>query len=271
MSDIKKFAFLGVGNMASAIINGMKTDMICLYDRDKQKYNAFFNKPYLKAQSASEAVAYADYVILAVKPQNFEELLNEIKTDRVKLDNKVFISIAAGISTDHICHLLGQEVSVIRTMPNTPLLICRGVTALCRNQRVTEDEYRVIEAMFSTNGITFELPEDKMNAVIAATSSAPAYVYLFIKAIKDTATASGIDNPDLLNIIAEMVIGAAEMIKCSSLTPAELIKAVSSPNGTTERALSVLNDHHFAKIISEAMNACTARAEEIAANISYKS
>lgn len=267
MSKIKKYAFLGVGNMASAIIGGMNTDFICLYDRDEQKYIAFSDKPYLKTHSAAEAVAYADYIILSVKPQNFEELLNEIKESGISLKGKVFVSIAAAVSTGYICRLLACDVPVIRTMPNTPLLIGRGVTALCRNEQVTAETFDDIKALFASNGTTFELPEEKMNTIIAATASAPAYVYLFIKSISDAAIASGIDNPDILTIIADMVIGAAEMIKHSPMTPDELIRAVTSPNGTTERALSVLNERNFTGIISDAMNACTARAEEIDANM----
>jgi pyrroline-5-carboxylate reductase len=103
-----------------------------------------------------------------------------------------------------------------------------------------------------------------MNTVIAATSSAPAYVYLFIKAITDAAK---IDRPDMLKFIADMVIGSAEMIKRSPMSPDELIRAVTSPNGTTERAMKIFTERDFAGIIAEAMDACTALADEIAAGM----
>ena len=262
-----KFAFLGVGNMASAIIGGMNTDLICLYDRDMQKYAAFSDKPYITAACAADAVAYADYIVLSVKPQNFDEILTEIKSSGCSLDGKVFVSIAAAVSIDYICGKLSRDVPVVRTMPNTPLLIGYGVTALCRNDQVTGDDFADITALFSSNGATFELPEDKMNTVIAATSSAPAYVYLFIKAITDAATASGIDRPDMLGFIADMVIGSAEMIKRSPMSPDELIRAVTSPNGTTERAMKIFKERGFTDIIADAMDACSERAEEIAAGM----
>ncbi len=267
MSKSKKYAFLGVGNMASAVIGSMDTDLICLYDVDKQKYSAFSGKPYVCAESAAEAVTYADYIVLSVKPQNFAGLLDEIRESGIGLGAKVFVSIAAAVSTEYISRRLGTDVPVIRTMPNTPLLIGRGVTALCRSGGVTEEAFRDITALFASGGTVFELPESKMNTVIAATSSAPAYVYLFIKAIADAAAASGIDRPDILTIVSDMVAGAAEMIKRSPLTPDELIRAVTSPNGTTERAMRVLKENNFTGIISEAMTACTDRAEEIAADM----
>lgn len=267
MSKQKKFAFLGVGNMASAIIGGMNTDLICLYDRDIQKYAALSDKPYITAACAAEAVTYADYIILSVKPQNFDELLTEIKDSGCSLDGKIFVSIAAAVSIAYICSKLGRDVPVVRTIPNTPLLIGCGVTALCRNEQVTDDIFFDINELFSSNGATFELPEDKMNTVIAVTSSAPAYVYLFIKALTDAAAASGIDRPDMLKFIADMVIGSAEMIKRSPMSPDELIRAVTSPNGTTERAMRMFAERDFTGIIADAMDACTARAEEIAAGM----
>lgn len=267
MSEQKKYAFLGTGNMASAIIGSMKTAHICLYDRDKQKYNAFADKPYITAENAAEAVTYADYIILSVKPQNFAELLNEIKESGCPLDGKVFVSVAAAVSIDYICGKLGRNVPVVRTIPNTPLLIGKGVTAVCRNTLVSDEAFNDIFCLFSANGKIFELPEEKMNAVIAATSSAPAYVYLFIKSITDAAAAQGINIPDMLRYIADMVIGSAEMIKYSSLSPDELIRAVTSPNGTTERAMKIFAERNFSGIIADAMNACTARAEEIASDM----
>ncbi|MDD4773746.1 MAG: pyrroline-5-carboxylate reductase [Eubacteriales bacterium] len=267
MSRTKKYAFLGVGNMASAIIEGMKTDNICLYDCDEKKYDSFSDKPYVKARCAADAVSYADYVILAVKPQNIRELLNDIRNSEVMLDGKVFVSIAAAVPIDYICSQLGSQVPVIRTIPNTPLLIGSGVTALCRNELVETQAFNDIMTMFSSRGIVFEIPENKMNTIIAVTSSSPAYVYLFIKAIADVAAASGIDNPDILTIVADTVIGAAEMIKHSILPPDELIRAVTSSKGTTEKALNVLNESGFTEIIAEAMRACTDRADEISAEL----
>ena len=259
---MKRIAFIGAGNMAYAIIGGMKNTEVTVYDKLTAQYDKF-DESIKKASSASEAVSEAEYIVLSVKPQNFPELLNELREGNIKIDNKVFISIAAGISCDSICRGLGKNVAVVRTMPNTPLLIGRGVTALSRNSLVPDKEFEEVNEIFSALGKTLILPEDKMNAVIAATSSAPAYVYKFIDAIYKEARTEGIDSPELLSAICAMVSGSAEMIIATHKTPDELIRMVTSPNGTTERAMKVLDQECFSDTVSKAMKACTERAEEL--------
>lgn len=263
---MSRFAFIGAGNMAYAIIGGMGDKDITLYDKFPSQYEKFEGKIKIAA-SVYDAVRKADYIVLSVKPQNFKELTAEIKESGVSLDGKTFVSIAAGVSCRSICNGLGRDVAVIRTMPNTPLLVGQGVTALSRNEYVTDKAFSEIFEMFSSIGKAFVLPEDKMNAVIAATSSAPAYIYYIIDCICNEAKAEGIDTPELLNMVCEMVKGSAEMVIQSGKTPAELVKMVTSPNGTTERAMKVFMERDINKTISEAMKACTERAEELSAEL----
>ena len=261
---MKNICFLGAGNMAYAIIGGLKDTYVTVYDKLHSQYNKF-NGSVNIAKSAPEAVNASEYVVLAVKPQNFPELLGELKESGVDLTNKLFISIAAGISCESICKWLGCSVAVIRTMPNTPLMIGKGVTALSRNELVSDSDFANVIDIFAALGKTMLLPEDKMNAVIAATSSAPAYVYHFIDAICKEAKAEGIDSPELLSAVCAMVSGSAEMLMSTEKTPEELIKMVTSPKGTTERAMNVLYNQGFSQTIAEAMKACTERAEELSA------
>lgn len=258
-----RYAFLGAGNMATAIIGAMKSGEIALFDVNKEQYAKFAGKPYLFAESAKEAVEASDFVFLAVKPQSFDELMSEIKGSGVPLGGKVFVTIAAGISTSYISSALGGGVPVIRAMPNTPLLYGCGVTALCRGEGVKDEAFEEIRGIFGACGTVFELPESQMNTVIAATSSAPAYVYLFIKAIADAAEAQGLTAENLTSLVCDMVIGSAETLKRSPLTAGELIKIVCSKGGTTERAMSVLNERGFSEIVADAMQSCTDRANEI--------
>lgn len=248
--------------MAYAIIGGMGEADVTVYDKMTSQYEKFGGRVKI-AESAAEAIKTADYVVLAVKPQNFKELLENVRVSGVSLDKKTFVSIAAGVKTESICRGLGRDVPVIRTMPNTPLLIGKGVTALSRNALVTDEAFMEIDAMFSSIGVTLELPEDKMNTVIAATSSAPAYVYHFIDSICSEARAEGLDFPELTRAVCEMVKGSADMILESGKTPAELIKMVTSPNGTTERAMNVLYGDGVAETVARAMRACTERACEL--------
>ncbi|MBR2459799.1 MAG: pyrroline-5-carboxylate reductase [Clostridia bacterium] len=259
---MKRFAFLGAGNMAAAIIGGMKNADITVYDKFPSQYDKF-DASVKKAPTAAKAVEGTDYIVLSVKPQNFPELLAELRESGTPTDGKVFISIAAGISCESICRGLGKNVAVIRTMPNTPLMIGKGVTALSRNELVSDDDFCTVEAMFASLGKTMILPEDKMNAVIAATSSAPAYVYYFIDCIYREAKREGIDSNDLLSAICAMVSGSAEMLMSTGKTPEELIRMVTSPKGTTERAMNVLYQDNFSDIIARAMQACSERAEEL--------
>ena len=262
-----KFAFLGTGNMAGAIIKSMHgnytPDRIVLFDKDTTKYDSYREQPYILAECAADAVSAADYIILSVKPQNFTDLLTEIKESNVSLENKTFISIAAGITTDFICEKLGKDVAVIRTMPNTPLLVGKGVTALSKNNFVNEKIFKEICALFAASGTSFTLPEEKMNDIIAVTSSSPAYVFLFIKSIYDAAVEMGFENKDLLDIICKMVIGSTEMVLKTGKTPDELITMVKSPKGTTEQALNVFEENKLPEIVKEAMKKCSERAEEL--------
>ena len=262
---MKKLAFLGAGNMAYAIVKGLQNADITVYDKMTSQYDKF-DSTVKRASSATDAVANADYIFLAVKPQNFPELLCELKESGVCLDGKTFVSIAAGISCESICRNLGKTVAVIRTMPNTPLMIGKGVTALSRNEMVSDGDFNEIVNTFALLGKTMILPESKMNAVIAATSSAPAYVYHFIDAICKEAKVEGIDAPELLTAVCAMVSGSAEMLMSTGSSPEELIKMVTSPKGTTERAMNVLYEEGFADTVAKAMQACTDRAEELSKN-----
>lgn len=259
---MKRYSFIGAGNMAYAIIGGMKDADITVYDKLTSQYEKFNGKVKI-APSAPDAVKCADYIVLAVKPQNFKDVLSEIKESGVSLENKVFVSIAAGVKISSICKALGKDVAVIRTMPNTPLLIGKGVTALSKNELVSDEDFNEISSMFSSCGKVFELPESQMNAVIAATSSAPAYIYYIIDCIVKEAADQGLEPEKLKEAVCEMIKGSADMVLKSDKSPAELVKMVTSPKGTTERAMNVFYDGRLDEMISKAMKACTARAEEL--------
>ncbi len=264
MKNKKSYAFLGVGNMASAIIKTISNTTIYLNDCDKSKYSTFSGENYIWTENASEAALAADYIILSVKPQNFPVLLTDLKNNFKKTDSKkTFVSIAAGIPIDYIKSYLGEEIPVIRVMPNTPLMIGRGVSALSRCVNVSDEAFGDIMELFSASGRAFELPEDKMNAVISLNGSSPAYVYLFISAMAQAAEKLGIKRYDILDIVCDIVSGSAEMMRNSGMKPDELIKIVASKGGTTEQAMKILYERDLSGIIFEAMEACTERADEL--------
>ncbi|MGI6202292.1 MAG: pyrroline-5-carboxylate reductase [Eubacteriales bacterium] len=263
---MKNIAFLGVGNMAGAIIGGLagKSDLqISLYDTNPAQYARFEGQGYTCHSTAAEAVAWADYIVLSVKPQNFAELAGMIGS--VPTAGKVFISIMAGVSIARITELLGNGAAVIRTMPNAPLMIGMGVTALTRNEPVSDHDFEFALGIFSSLGEVLVVDESQMNAIIGVTASAPAYVYSLIRAIYDGAAEQGIAPAEMLDIICSMVEGSAKMLRMSGKTPDEMIGLVASKGGTTEAALAVLRERGFEEALRAAMAACTRRADELSA------
>lgn len=266
----EKIAFIGVGNMAHAIINGIlknsndfTADDIILYDKFPSQLADY---PSMRAaNSASDAVKDADFVVFAVKPQNFAELLGELKASNIDYKGKTFITIAAGISCAYIQSYL-PDAAVVRAMPNTPMLIGAGVCSVCKNEYVSEESFKKAFALFSALGVAFELTEDKMNAIISLTSSSPAYIFLFIKSLMDGAVLQGIEfenEKEMRRIACETVIGSAKLLMNSEKSPEQLIKDVTSPGGTTAEAMKVFYGAEFEKTVHDAMSACTKRAEEL--------
>lgn len=263
----KRIGFIGAGNMATAIINGILTnkaktaDNISVFDLDKEKLSVMREKGIDTVSSGKELVEKSDIVVLAVKPQNYDEVLDEIKTGA---DNKkVFVTIAAGISIEYVRKGLGIDSPMVRVMPNTPLLLGKGATAMCRSENISESDFDEVYKMFALSGEVAILPESQMNAVIAVNGSSPAYVYLFAKSMVDYAVSVGIDKEVALNLICKTFEGSAEMLRSSGDTPETLIQKVSSKGGTTIEALKVLSERGVPQAIIDAMSACTDRAEEL--------
>lgn len=263
----KKFGFIGVGNMATAIIGGMldnnfvSADKIYIYDINVDKCNEFSQRGAVVCDSIISVTESCDIIVLAVKPQNYAEVLSTLST--LDCCDKIFVSIAAGISIDYIRSLLKQNVKVVRVMPNTPLLLSKGASALCPSDNVTDDEFAHVTTMFSLTGVTETIEEDHMNEIIAVNGSSPAYIYLFAKAMADYADDCGIDREKALNLICATLEGAAAMMKDSGDDIETLIQKVSSPGGTTIAALNSFEENNFTDIIKTAMKACTDRAQEL--------
>ena len=256
----KKVSFIGAGNMASAIIDGMQGE-ICVFDKNKAQYDKFKGRGITLADSIEQAVSIGDLIFLCVKPQNFDEVAPYIAA--CDLSGKTVVSILAGVTISRIEAALGV-VPVVRAIPNTPMMIGKGVTGICRSERVDDRSFSEVCRAFASSGEVVALKEDQMNAMTAATSSAPAYVYLFIKSIVDSAAGMGLDDRRMTEYICKMVIGSAELLARSGKTADELISMVTSPKGTTAEAMKVFDERDFSGIVDEAMKACEKRAGELA-------
>lgn len=264
---MKKIGFIGAGNMASAIINGLlsqdngNADFINVFDLSDDKCRTMKNLGVSVLASGAEVVSNSDIIVLAVKPQNYPEVLASVK-ESVSIE-KTFVSIAAGISIDYVRRGLGCNCPVVRVMPNTPLLLKKGATALCPSENISDEDKQIVYNMFAGSGVCEYIDEEHMNEIIAVNGSSPAYIYLFAKAMADYAQKQGIDYNKAMNLICATLEGSAEMLRSSGDSADVLIEKVSSKGGTTIAALDKLREHGFYEAVTDAMDACTRRAQEL--------
>ena len=263
----KRIGFIGAGNMATAIINGIlankakQPEELSVFDLDEAKLAAMRKKGIDTLSSCQELAGKCGIIVLAVKPQNYDEVLSSIRP--AVTDTTVMVTIAAGISIDYVRRGVGRNCPVVRVMPNTPLLLGKGASALCRSENISDQDFEAVSQMFSLSGKAVILPESQMNAVIAVNGSSPAYIYLFAKAMTDYAVSVGIDRDVALDLICQTFEGSAAMLRSSGDSPETLIQKVSSKGGTTIEAMKVLHEREVPQAIMDAMAACTRRAEEL--------
>ncbi|MBO7208345.1 MAG: pyrroline-5-carboxylate reductase [Clostridia bacterium] len=259
-----KIGFIGAGNMGGAIIGGLvasgKTDAndIYAYDLDKEKLNILGDKGVNVNLSTDEICEICDVVILAVKPQIFPKVLPNIKNNK-----PVYVSIAAGISIKFMKDNLPDNSKIVRAMPNTPALIGKGVTVLSPDKGVTEEQVANVKFIFDCVGITEIADEKLMDAVVSASGSSPAYVYMLIEAMADAAVSQGLPRQMAYNICAAAVEGSALMVQKTGKHPGELKDMVCSPGGTTIEAVSSLEADGFRASIINAMAKCAEKSKKL--------
>jgi len=259
--------FIGAGNMGFAIMKGAaeselrSTMEIRAFDTDAEKLARLQPLGISACASGREVLETCKYVFLAVKPQMFDVVLEQIG-DAVT-EETVLVSIAAGITADYIRSKTRPDAKVVLVMPNTPLLLGEGATALAKCEPTADDEFAVVRSMFDACGATAQLPEDRMKEVIAVNGSSPAFIYLFAKAFVDYAEKVGIAKETALPLFAQSLIGSAKMLTNSGYTIEELIRMVSSPGGTTLAGLDKLYAGKLEETVDAACTACTKRAYEL--------
>ncbi len=264
-----KIAVLGAGNMAGAIIgavarsNRMSPDVFCAFDKSSQQLVKISAYGCNTASNLKDAVDDADFVLIAVKPQDLESLICDIKSVCSGYMNKKYVTICAGVSTSYLCSLLECDVPVIRVMPNAPMMIGTGATAISRNSLVTDKDYSKICGIFSFGGEVASIAEEQMNAIISINSSSPAYFYEFIRIMIEYGKEQGISEDVCRSMAQNAMLGAAKMLISTNKSPEELISIVKSKKGTTEAALDSFTNNGFERIIKEAMDSCTRRAQEL--------
>lgn len=264
-----KISFIGAGNMASAIIKSIvnsgriPANAVYVYDKFSEKSDELSYLGINVCYSLADACNASDYILLAVKPQDYENLILSIKEVTENVSSKTFISIAAAISCDYVCSVLGTDCPVIRVMPNTPLMLGVGATAISRNSLVSDKQYSKICTVFAASGCVCALDEDMMNKVISVNSSSPVYLYLLAKSMIEKAVSYGISEKNARELVYQTLKGSVEMLIKSGKSPDELVSMVASPGGTTLAAIKSFESDNFDAVVKTAMDACTERAEEL--------
>jgi len=272
VSDMSNFkiAFIGGGNMAHSLIGGLvatgtanKNISVSEPKADlRKKLNEDFGVNALEENSS--AVMGADVVVFAVKPQ----ILQDVATSLSSLVTKarpLLISVAAGVTSSSIERWVGSQPALIRIMPNTPALIGAGISALYANSNVSDDQRALAEKIMAAVGKTIWIKEETlMDAVTAVSGSGPAYFFYVMQAIHDAAVSEGLDAQTARLLSLETALGAARLAVESTEDPGSLQKQVTSPGGTTEAAIKVLNDSGVRDTLQQAVSAARARGGELA-------
>ncbi|HVS72886.1 MAG TPA: pyrroline-5-carboxylate reductase [Phycisphaerae bacterium] len=270
-------AFIGAGNMAEAIARGLLRSALYAAhdlracDPAEQRRHLFTDELNIHATAdCRQAAAGADILLLAVKPFVMAEALAQLKP--AAKPDALFISIAAGISTTFIESALGAPPAganaakgprVIRVMPNTPMLVGKGMSALCRGRFATDADIITAEKIFNAGGHSVRLPESAIDAVTAVSGSGPAYVFFLAEALSAAGAAAGLPAAEAAHLARQTIIGAAALLEESKDSPAELRRKVTTPNGTTQAAIESLQSSGFEKALTAAVAAAAQRSKEL--------
>ena len=268
---------LGVGNMSGAILDGLTRPgygpeaPVRVTNRSASSAARYEGRPRVVAAATEhepranrDAVRGAGVVVLGVKPTMVADLLDEVRDDLEP--GAVVVSVAAGVTIDSIERRLEPGVRVVRAMPNTPATIGLGVTGIAAGTAADDEAMRLATALFSAVGEVVEVDEQQINLVGAISGSGPAYLYYFVEALVRSAEQHGLAAERARALVVGTVRGASEMlVRNPELDPAELRRRVTSPKGTTERAVQAFEAGEFADVVDRAVRANLDRARELAA------
>ena len=274
--NTKKIGFIGGGNMASSLIKGLiasghAQNQLWVSDSNQQTLDSLAANLNVNISASNEdLVNEVDVVVLAVKPQALREVAEQVAnvTRKRKL---LVVSIAAGISQDSLAEWLGTEVAVVRCMPNTPALVRTGATALHANVNVSDEQKDLAENILRSVGISIWVNhESELDAVTAVSGSGPAYYFLLMEAMEKTALELGLDEHTARLLIQQTALGAAKIALESDESPGQLRQRVTSPGGTTERAIETFEEGAFSLLVSKALHAARDRSIDISKELGGK-
>lgn len=260
-----KLGFIGCGNMATAIMNGIVKNGVAtasdiigsdLADASRDKVKEALG--IAVTADNKEVAKQVDVLFLSVKPQFYEAVISEIKD--VVNEKQLIITIAPGKTLEWLGTQFGKELKIIRCMPNTPALVGEGITAACPNKMITDSDLDCAMSILTSFGKCQVVSEHLMDVVTSVSGSSPAYVFMFIEAMADAAVADGMPRAQAYEFAAQAVLGSAKMVLETGKHPGELKDMVCSPGGTTIEAVRVLEEKGMRSAVFEAMKACTRKS-----------
>ncbi len=262
-----KLGFIGCGNMASAMIGGIikkgiaAKDEIIASGRSQVTADRISGLGIRRAENNSQVVEESQIIILAVKPQYYEEIIEEIR--HLASPDKIFVSIAPGKTLSWLEERFKKPVKLVRTMPNTPAQVGEGMSALTPGRLVSDEEADLVTRIFRGFGEAELVSEPLQDAVVGVSGSAPAYIFMLIEAMADEAVAEGMPRAQAYRFASQAVLGSARMVLETGRHPGELKDMVCSPAGTTIQAVKILEKEGFRSAVMEAMQVCCEKARSM--------
>jgi pyrroline-5-carboxylate reductase len=257
-----KIAFVGCGNMGEAVLAGIHRQHTCYACEPRAARQTALKKKYRVAFGMlADVVRAADAVILAVKPQDFPDVLAEMR--RLPLGRKLVVSIAAGVTTALIERKLGAGVRVVRVMPNLPAMAGEGMSGLCRGKNATARDAALAKGFFDAVGKTIVVPERHLDALTAVSGSGPAYVFLFAECMMEAARKLGFTKKDARLLVYQTLTGSIRLLAQSNEPASVWRQRVTSKGGTTQAAMDVFLAKDVGGLFTSALKAARDRAKEL--------
>lgn len=262
-------AVIGAGNIGRALIGGLlnghelNPDQIRATRRNPAMLEVL-QEQFSGIRTGTDNVAAvrdATVVVLATKPQVALQVIEEVRAE--VREDVVVVSVLAGLTTDVLKRAFGRDLAIVRTMPNTPMLVDEGATAIAGGAFSTDEHVEIVRRMFEAVGMVEVVPEYLLDAVTGLSGSGPAYVYMFIEALTDAGVKQGLPRPTAFRLAAQTVFGAAKLVKDTGKHPAILRDEVTTPGGTAIAAVAELESHGLRTMLINAVATATARSQEL--------
>ncbi|MEH7437316.1 pyrroline-5-carboxylate reductase [Neobacillus drentensis] len=268
---MNKIAIVGAGSMAEAFISGIvenelidKKNVWVTNHSNEERLSSLRERYDIRSTYDLKALFEgADIVMLAMKPKDAATAIQAIRN--YLTENMLVVSVLAGVSMDTIETLAKKSLAIVRSMPNTSAAVGKSATAIAVNKRVTNEQIETTRNLFDTVGLTSFVEEEQLDAVTGLSGSGPAYIYYLIEAMEKSAVEVGLEKEMASQLIVQTLIGAAEMVKNSAKSSTQLRKDVTSPGGTTEAGIKVLEENEVQQAFISCIKAATAQSKKMGA------